>query len=293
MKYIVTADWHIRSDVPRCRLDDFQATQIKVLEEIRNVALKNKAIILHAGDIFDRARPDRSQELEMMIYDIFASVDVYFVAGNHDLLYHNVENFNKGSIGVVSRYNNWHYVKAHNITTDVFFFNYGEDITDDFEIERYRMCVLHKYVTDKKLPKFMTNGITTQELIDKYKYDVFITGDNHTGFIYKSNNKLVLNPGCITRQTADMIDYKPMVYLFDTETKNVDIVYLSDTDRSIICAAGDEEDILLSGKADAFIEMIKNSDGFDLDFEKNIDKYCVENNIKSSTLKKIQEALCH
>ena len=53
MRCVITADWHIRSNLPRCRKDeDWFATQEKALEQIRTFANEKRCPVFFFFFIF-------------------------------------------------------------------------------------------------------------------------------------------------------------------------------------------------------------------------------------------------
>ena len=56
------------------------------------------------------------------------------------------------------------------------------------------------------------------------QYDLILTGDNHKPFVVEHEGRILVNPGSMMRTTADQIDHKPRVYLWDGE--RVEPVYL-------------------------------------------------------------------
>jgi len=160
-KLLLTSDWHIRYNNPICRIDNFFETQKKVLEQVSEIAKGNNAEIIIAGDIFNKAKPENSQELEILLYDIFKDDYIYFIAGQHDLLFHKIENMDKGSIGVLRNYSNW-----DNNSIGFNHFNYNQEIKDNLEEDKIKICILHKYIAEKELPFFIKNGLTAKELCE-------------------------------------------------------------------------------------------------------------------------------
>ena len=51
---ILTADWHLRDDVPVCRTDDYWAAQWTKIEFIVDLANEYDCPIYNAGDIFHK-----------------------------------------------------------------------------------------------------------------------------------------------------------------------------------------------------------------------------------------------
>ncbi len=291
-KLLITSDWHIRSDTPICRTDNFQEIQIKTLKQISKIATNNNALILIAGDIFHKAKPEKAQELEILLYQIFKENSIYFIAGQHDLLYHKIENFDKGSIGVLSNYDNWyHFQEIQEMDSFCFFrcFDYGTDIIDK-DYEKDSVCITHNYTCEKQLPFFIKNGYTAQQLLDEFDYDLFITGDNHHGFIFEKNNRLVINPGCIIRQTADMKKYKPFVILLNDDM-TYEKIFLLDNDVNAVDTSHLDIIKARDNRIDAFVEKLNKNIDLSYSFEDNIHTYLKENNINGNIKTKILQAI--
>jgi len=121
---------------------------------------------------------------------------------------------------------------------------------------------------------------------------VFIIGDNHHGFIMEGYDRLVINPGAITRQEADKKDYKPFVVILDTETMKYEKVFLqSDTSPNSVV----DSHILLrkarEGRIGSFTEKIKEVNNNTLSFEKLLDEHIIVNKIRPGVVEKIEKSL--
>ncbi len=289
-KYLITSDWHIRSDTPICRTDDFQKTQSECLNEVAYLAKKYKVdAIIDAGDTFNIARPNNAQELEIMLYDIFKDIPVYFIAGNHELLFHRLENIDKGSIGVAHRFSNWVNGSTRENGVSISLFNFNEEIekfpvsNEEFGVH-IKIAVIHRYCSEKQTPFFIKGGITASDLLkENPDYNLIVTGDNHHGFIYEEDGRFVINPGCLNRQAADMKSYKPRCYIFDTEALHYDELFLLDNKLEDVT----EEHIIKNEERDeritAFVESLKTNRNISLSFEDNLKKFMEENDLEKET----------
>jgi len=109
--------------------------------------------------------------------------------------------------------------------------------------------------------------------------------------VYEENGRFVFNPGCITRQTLDMKDYKPIIYLFDTEKKEYETIYLLDNDPDVITdkhiTHNEERDIRIS----SFVEKLQKDNTIILDFEENLLNYLQKNKEKREVKKIIMEIM--
>ena len=89
MKLLLTADWHLRSTAPVGRIDDFTRAQFNKLEWMLAVAEETGAVIVQAGDFFDRPMPTLtllSSVVELLLRH--PTVEIYCVYWHHDLGYH-------------------------------------------------------------------------------------------------------------------------------------------------------------------------------------------------------------
>jgi predicted MPP superfamily phosphohydrolase len=290
MKLLLSSDWHIRTDNPICRVDDFQKVQLETLKQISKIALENKATIIVAGDLLQRSKEENMQSLLNRIHDVFKNNEVYFIPGQHDLLNHSMDNFDNGNIGIINRWENWFCEQVSNCNL----FCWGEEINNS-ENTDVNIVVFHKFVSDQKLPPWMKDkGIEAKDLCEKYDYDVFVCGDNHDGFIYEhpKTKQLVFNCGCITRQSLDKKNYRPRVYLFDTETRKYEIIYLLDNDPKVITnVTNNKQQLERASRIDSFIELAESKEGLTFNFEDDLKLYCKKNKVKSEVEKEIENIL--
>ena len=287
MKYLFTSDWHIRSNSPVCRKDDFFEIQKRSLETLSDISIQEDAPIVIAGDIFDHARPDKSQELENLLIDVFSACKIYFISGNHDLVYHRFENLDKCSVGVLSRQPNWFLLDRFD-EASLSGFSFDQQI----EYKGKRILIAHTFCDKTKNP-FIPSSETPSTLFEKYsEFEIIVTGDNHKSFVEKKKEKILFNPGCLTRQSVNEKYYKPQAFLFDPSNNEYEIVSLPDSDESVI----DDSHLTVQKERDERLEkFIKRfQDGeriVELDFRNNILNYIKENNISKKVEEKILMAM--
>ena len=125
-KGIVTSDWHLRKDRPRCRIDEnWINTQEDALNQVADICIEYNCDLFLVGDIFHRA-----SEFEMVIYIQKLAqklkkygLSVYYLCGNHDMLYHSTLNLDKSAIGLLRNSENCFFIKGY---FDKLHFNSGE-----------------------------------------------------------------------------------------------------------------------------------------------------------------------
>ena len=291
MRALHSADWHLRLDLPRCRVDsDWLETQRGIVRQI--VALANSLDVpaTAAGDIFHTPRvPD--EVVSMLIEEAQkAKHGISIIAGNHDLPYHSWDNVSRSSFGII-----WNLAVAHQSG----FFplwelgganNWGLPLPTP---PGNGILFLHRLVfkNKKDLPPNV-EASTAQDVLDEFPdYNWILTGDMHQAFHYVGpDGRHVVNPGCITRQAADFRDYRPSVYLVDTDAEIVKQYYLDDTGEVI-------DDAYLQAEAErderigAFIETVKTSGAVSLDFLANVEKFLQTTALNPETKKAVIKLL--
>lgn len=289
MRFILTADWHIRATMPRCRKDEnWMETQRKILSQIRKISSDKKVPIIVVGDIF-HSNTDTSFECIQIVQEIG---ELYVLAGNHDLPYHNSENLNKSAIGVLLNSNDVHLIKdyfeklhyEYNENYDYSASNFDEEDNHDAEI-----VFKHTLTLPIKNPMFESE--TPETLVEKFpKARWIFTGDYHKAFDVEVNGCHVINPGCLIRQVSDMKDYQCGVYYIDTEKEIVEFIPIIDNeelvDDSYITIQNEREE-----RIDNFVSKLKDSKHLTLNFIENVENAIIENKISNELKNKINELL--
>lgn len=210
---ILTADWHLREDVPECRNDNFWNAQWRKVDYVSRLQEKYNCPVLHAGDLFDHWKPS-----PMLLTKAIQCIPKQFftVYGNHDLPQHNLElSYKCGTNTLVQ-------AKAIELLINGHFGQEEPEYT--YFIGCRNICVWHTFTYIGKKPWPDCTSPTAVKIATKYKskdIDLILTGDNHQSFTVKDENLLLVNPGSLMRQTADQIDHEPSVYLYHAEDNSV------------------------------------------------------------------------
>lgn len=261
MKLLITADWHLRKEVPSCRDDeDWIAYQRNVLDFIADISKEKRASICIVGDIFDKAKED--VEIINLFLNFVKKVDdnIYIIAGNHDLLYHNSLDLEKTSFGII-----WKNEKIKPLWKLGVSKHFNEE---QMKGEVDKLLFLHDFVYIDKNQSFFNKGFYAYDLFELYpKAQWIFTGDNHYSFVCKKDGKILINPGCITIQTADMINYQPKIFIFDTQTEDVEEIKIPDFGQKF---TNIEERKKFDKEIDSFIELLKNKKELSFDFITNL-----------------------
>ena len=291
MKLIITADWHLRATAPRCRTDEnWIETQRNILKQISKYAIQYEAKVCVVGDIF-HTNSDASFEIINMVQEMANYLNnhnldgLYILAGNHDLPYHNSENINKSAIGLLLNSDN--IFKLNQLVSKKIISapNFDEEVEDKELVFRHILVMPE----EKRNP--LIDCKTPQDLLDETPNAKWIfTGDYHHNFIYKNNNKYVINPGCIIRQVSDMKDYRCGVYLVDTNNDKIEFLQLEDNDDiiddSYIIKDKDREE-----RIEKFASKLADTNIVSLDFVENVQKSIKENKFSDNLKNTINQLL--
>lgn len=276
MRGIISGDNHIRADLPRCRIDDnWEETQNKAIIELVEIANKKDCDLFIVGDLFDTANvPAR---IISMLINEFSKINnkVYILAGNHDLPYHSITNIENSSIGIFRNLSRKH----HKIKFGMTEFGHWSNFNGTVKGSESGILFIHKLIFDsaKSIPPNCA-GITAAQFLEENKYKWVFSSDNHKCFHYEKNDRHIINPGCMIRQSSDEKEYKPSVFFVDTEKEIVERIYLNDNvemvDDSYIKKENERDE-----RIGAFVEQLKSSKKLSLSFLDNIEK-AIEKNKK-------------
>lgn len=284
MRYLVTADWHLRASRPRCRKDDdWIDTQRQALSQIVQIAKREGVgCIVVAGDIFDSA--NEPYEIVCLAQNFAREcagleIVVRTIAGNHDLPYHSLANVSKSAYGV--------FANSLGVSSRAYgFFDFGTEKDCDASV-----VALHTLtVPDKEI--FVGDYETPLSLAKKYPYAKFIfVGDNHKQFIERVEKIVVVNSGCLVRQKYSEKDYVPRVVVVNTETGLAHTCKIDDAGDENIVDDYAVEEKKRDERIDAFAEKIAGSAADTLDFVLNVKTKIANEKIEASTEKIILEAI--
>lgn len=290
MKMIVTADWHLKATMPRCRKDEnWIDTQRKILSQVVSISKNKKAPVFVVGDIFD-SNSDTSFECISMVQELADELGtLHILAGNHDLPYHSSENIRKSAIGILLNSNKVHLIKDFFEDLDVSASNFDEEDDHDAQI-----VFKHTLTLPEKNPLFESE--TPETLKRKFPNAKWIfTGDYHKDFCVsvgknEEDKCYVINPGCLIREKSDFKDYQCGVYYVDTEEEIIEFIPIIDdeelVDDSYITVQNEREE-----RIDNFVNKIKDTKTISLDFIENVNRQLLENKFSNEFVDTVSELI--
>lgn len=218
MKFIASADWHLRETSPRYRRDKFYVTQYKKIQWILDQSIFYRAPILIAGDIFNSPKAPyefTNTYLEILMNHPFR---IYACAGQHDLRYHvnSIENTPLGTLaagGVLTLTSN----------DLIQISGWGAKIPK----EKKRILLTHRCITPEAPPFFLEDAISAESMLRNHpNHQFIISGDYHVPHSTKIKERWLVNPGSVMRSNKDQENHKPRVYLIDTKENTVKPLFI-------------------------------------------------------------------
>jgi len=281
---ILTADWHIRADTPTSRTDDFTAAMWRKVQFINDLANEHNIPILIAGDLSHR--PQWPNWLLEKFMSIISDIEIIAIAGQHDLPGHNLEAIPQSGFGVLSRAG---YIRKDAITSPfdqiLYCYPFGIEIKNNSGI-----AMTHQMVTKGKSEWPGQVASSAKSLLKKFPdYKLILSGDNHQPFVVEYEGRLLVNPGSMMRSTADQIDHRPRVYLWEAKSNSVEAVYLpieqGVIDRSHIDTKKEKD-----ARIEAYTTRLSERYEVGLSYEENLKAYFEENRTRQPIQDRIWEA---
>jgi len=276
---ILVGDLHLREDNPICRIDNFIETQIIKLQFIKNLQKQYDCPVIIPGDIFHIWKTS-PYLLSIAMNNL--PKNLWVVAGNHDLPQHNLSLLKKSGLFTLATSG---HIRILNGT------HFGQEpINESIIIGNKKILVWHN-MTYQKIPFPGASGGMANKILRKYpQFDLIVTGDNHQSFVEEYQGRILVNPGSLTRQTADQIDFKPSVYLWHAENNSVERIFIPCQEGAISrehIERKEERDSRIS----AFISKLDSDWKAEMTFEENLEIFFQANNTREQIKELIYKAI--
>jgi len=290
---IFSADWHLRLDTPTCWTGNFLESQAEAITFVVDKAKKYKCPIVIVGDLGHRALWEN--KLERMFIELTKGVKIFVIAGQHDLVNHQLSKWRDGGIGVLHEAEAIKMINTieSNFSYELYPFHYG------MKLKSYRntkqgpriIALPHQMVIEDNPLWPGQEASTGNKLLKSFPiYDLIVTGDNHLPFVAKQGRRLLVNCGSLQRQTAAQIDHRPRVYLWEAESNTVNPVYLPYNEKAVsrkhIKQVEDRDQ-----RMEAFISHVSSDYEISLSVKNNLKKFFESNRIQKRVKQKVYEAI--
>jgi len=279
---ILTADWHLREDQPICRTDNFWDAQWKKVEYIQKLQVQHQCPVIHAGDLFEMWKPS-----PLLLSNTIKHIPKQFsmVYGNHDVPQHNIDLSFKCGVDTL---------KAAGVLEILEEAHWGQSPTKGtlfFPRSELNMLVWHIMTWKGKEPWPGITDSPAKRILSKFpEFDLIVTGHNHQSFTEEQDNRILVNPGSLTRYKADQEDHKPCVYLWDSTTNTAWPHYLP-IDKNVVSREHIDRKDERDKRINAFVERLNEDWEADVSFEENLDRFEKENNIRKSVMEIVRRAI--
>ena len=280
---ILTSDWHLREDTPTCFIGDWHQEQWKAVEFVRDLQAKYKCPVIHAGDLFHHWKPSPSL-ISLALW--FLPEQFYTIYGQHDLPQHSWDLRSKSGL---------HTLEVAGKIKVLPFTHYGQEPNKGLEMLftdfwRNKILVWH-YMTYITPPFPGATGGNAQAILRKYpQYDLIVTGDNHQSFSTEYEGRLLVNPGNLTRQVADQINFQPRVALWYAETNSIEWVNIP-IEKGGITREHIEVKQQRDSRIDAFISKLDGDWVAGMSFEENLEAFFNKNETRDPVKQIIYKAI--
>lgn len=278
---ILTGDWHIRDDTPVARTDNFWQTQIELLKWLKWLQKEKQCPIIHSGDLFDHWKP--SPMLLAMLLEHIPD-QFYTIYGNHDLPQHNTDLAYKCGINVLEKagklkvLSGTHWGKKPKKAT--------------LKVGRKQILVYHVMTFLGECPWPGCTDLSAKRLIKRLTdYSLVLTGHNHKTFQVQFKDTILYNPGSIMRQTADQIDFKPSVGLYNATESTIEKLFIPESLVGMISREHLQENQEKVARYEAFLDKAKLIHNPGHSFRENMAVYFSLNKIKEPVKKLILESM--
>lgn len=287
---IICSDLHLREDTPICRTDDYWAAQERKVLYIKGLQQEYRCSVFDGGDLFNQWKASP----RLLAWAIKAMYNPITVAGQHDLPQHSLEMFHRSSLAVLEAAGvvkvNGVYELDNGIV--VYSLPWGEKIPaiQSAHKEWKRKVLIHHITTyDGKTPwpgaeKTVENALG---ILDRAEgFDLVVTGDNHKPFVVEDKGRVLVNSGSVMRMTADQVDHRPRVYLWNAEENKVEPHYLP-IEAGVVSREHMKEQKECDERIEAFVSRLKGDVELGVSFEQNLERFFLEETAVTPEVKKI------
>jgi len=292
---IICSDLHLQLRPPLAREEepDWLAAMDRPLAEIRELVRKHKAIVLYAGDIFDRW----NSPAELINWALEHLPSGWSIPGNHDLPNHRLELVHKSAYGTMVRAGKLNDLsnKGLQIRNTLYIYGFPFGSVPKFERPKHKGLVIglvHEYLwqAGASYP-----GAPKEQKLSKVAkrfkpFDVVVVGDNHIGFKRKlKGGTVVLNCGTVMRRKSNEAHYEPQCGLIHESGKVS--VHKFDISKDIITETVTEKEEKELKDMEDLVDGLSGLEASDLSFRDSIARAMKHKAVRPLVKQIILEAL--
>lgn len=279
---ILSADWHLRDSTPACRDESFESEQWRKIQHIKELQEKYNCPVLHAADLFHHWKPSPYLLSKAMQY---LPNNFWTNYGNHDLPQHNLDLAEKCGIYALEA------AGKLNVLPGVHW-GYEPDGDISFVIKGRKILVWHVMTYQGQVPYPGCTDTPAGGLLRKYKdYDLILTGHNHKQFVVEHKGRILLNPGCITRQESSLVNFEPTIWFYYADTNKVKPYVLPYQKDAVSKPENVERMEERNERIDAFVSQLEGDYDSGINFEQNLEAALSKNKVDKEVVSIIYECI--
>lgn len=294
MKIAVCGDQHWTVSKPANRIDDYYATVLRKLDwEVSTAIDMGCNVMVFPGDLFDHYKVPYglvSKVLKTLVMaPSYHDMQFFCIAGQHDQRYHTQDLENTPLGLMVNAIDDLFllgskpttYLSANNERTHFYGAGWGQEIPKPVD-DTFNVLVTHRMVIgDTKLWEGQEDYTEAKGLLRDYpEYDLFITGDNHARVIQRDQHgRAVINMGSMMRSTTAQMEHVPAMAIFDTETKDLQILEIPcEPAHKVFAVEKVAVEKERNEKLDLFVNSLQQGEGAEkMNFASNLASFITKN----------------
>jgi len=285
MRLLLVGDLHGTDKTPEHRVDNYAKAWMDKFAWILKTYAKEKCEgMIQPGDFFDSPNTSYAffEQTVRMINQ--SGAKILTVYGQHDLRYRTKTNCSLTALSascpalILGKEGSRHKVKD-----TVFHFSGWEESIPKPSLKTFNILIIHKMIVDTKLWSGQEDFEYGESFLDKHRFDLIVSGDNHQTFIVEKEGRYLINCGSMMRSSIKQIHHKPVLFIFDTKDRRlqkIEIPALSfDTVFRLEEAVKTKE---RNEKLETFIQGLTYHKDIGLSFTENLFSYMKNNGVEES-----------
>lgn len=291
---LIVGDCHITDKRPESRIDNFEETVFTKLSFIFQTAKQYNCIVLQPGDFFDVPSPSYKLFTQVVkLLNRYNMIKLYVIMGQHDLRFRNAENIALKALE--QSCTNFTIVNNSVLIDNICLYgsSYNEDVPKVLNKNAFNILLTHRMILKEKIWEAQTDYADAANFLRSNSFQLIVSGDNHQSFWVDSKvqKKCLFNNGALLRNKTDMIDHKPYVILFDTETQDWKQIFIPiEPAEKVFNLVKIEKEKEKDKNLEAFVLGLSANKETGLTFEDNLNAYMNELKIEGVIRNIIEEA---
>ena len=271
MRIFGTGDFHARDTQPRNRVDPYMPTLLWKFHHVMEKTLPGDVVIL-PGDITDAHKV--SDELKTLLIEEFSKYrdrHLLVVYGQHDQQNRD-RNLRDTAFGVLTASKVVTVLSERPLEIGNCLF-YGSSYNQGIprllrKSDKYRVLVTHKMLSDKDYWFGKVKYSSADAFLDRHKFDLIVSGDNHHAFTTSLEGRSLVNCGSWMRSKTDQATHRPMFVVWQDGKLEKHFIPIEE----IVLKLEEKKEKPKNRNLEVFIRTLKDVKNPELDFISDLEK---------------------